>query len=157
MYHISHDRYFLDNMVDRIFAFEGNGRLKQYEGGYTEYLEAKGETSVMEKTVVKTYKAIENGVVGTYKKIEDKFCEKFLEQDTAGGKPKLKSTKVEKAVVNGYKTIENGVVKGYKSIEKGVVDGYKTIETNVVESYKEIETDFINNALEKKEDKSSEE
>ena len=38
---VSHDRYFLDNLVDRIFAFEGNGVLKQYEGGYTDYLEAK--------------------------------------------------------------------------------------------------------------------
>ena len=38
---VSHDRYFLDNVVDRIFAFEGNGILKQYEGGYTDYLEAK--------------------------------------------------------------------------------------------------------------------
>lgn len=38
---VSHDRYFLDNVVDRIFAFEGNGHLQQYEGGYTDYLEAK--------------------------------------------------------------------------------------------------------------------
>lgn len=38
---VSHDRYFLDNLVDRIFAFEGEGYLKQYEGGYTDYLEAK--------------------------------------------------------------------------------------------------------------------
>jgi len=38
---VSHDRYFLDNLVDRIFAFEGNGTLKQYEGGYTDYLEAR--------------------------------------------------------------------------------------------------------------------
>ena len=37
---VSHDRYFLDSLVDRIFAFEGNGVLKQYEGGYTDYLEA---------------------------------------------------------------------------------------------------------------------
>ena len=37
---VSHDRYFLDNVVDRIFAFEGDGILKQYEGGYTDYLEA---------------------------------------------------------------------------------------------------------------------
>jgi ATP-binding cassette subfamily F protein uup len=37
---VSHDRYFLDNVVDRIFAFEGNGLLRQYEGGYTDYLEA---------------------------------------------------------------------------------------------------------------------
>ena len=38
---VSHDRYFLDNLVDRIFAFEGNGYLQQYEGGYTDYLETK--------------------------------------------------------------------------------------------------------------------
>lgn len=42
---VSHDRYFLDNIVDRIFAFE-NGTLKQYEGGYTEYLEARGGAEV---------------------------------------------------------------------------------------------------------------
>ena len=34
---VSHDRYFLDDVVDRIFAFEGNGKLTQYEGGYTDY------------------------------------------------------------------------------------------------------------------------
>ena len=37
---VSHDRYFLDNLVDRIFAFEGEGVLRQYEGAYTDYLEA---------------------------------------------------------------------------------------------------------------------
>ncbi|MCI8591672.1 MAG: ABC-F family ATP-binding cassette domain-containing protein [Lachnospiraceae bacterium] len=37
---VSHDRYFLDNVVDRIFAFGENGVLEQYEGGYTDYLEA---------------------------------------------------------------------------------------------------------------------
>lgn len=34
---VSHDRYFLDKMVNRIFSFEGNGKIKQYEGGYTDY------------------------------------------------------------------------------------------------------------------------
>lgn len=38
---VSHDRYFLDNIVDRIFAFDGDGHLQQYEGGYTDYLETK--------------------------------------------------------------------------------------------------------------------
>ena len=43
---VSHDRYFLDNLVDRIFAFEGNGCLQQYEGGYTDYAEAKRQLEV---------------------------------------------------------------------------------------------------------------
>ena len=34
---VSHDRYFLDRIVKRIFAFDGNGNLRQHEGGYTEY------------------------------------------------------------------------------------------------------------------------
>ena len=34
---VSHDRYFLDRTVRRIFAFEGDGRLAQHEGGYTDY------------------------------------------------------------------------------------------------------------------------
>lgn len=51
---VSHDRYFLDRIVNRIFAFEEGGHLKQYEGGYTDYLEkvkpiAKQEKSKLEK------------------------------------------------------------------------------------------------------------
>lgn len=44
---VSHDRYFLDNMAERIFAFEGEGRLVPYEGGYSDYAEAvrRKETS----------------------------------------------------------------------------------------------------------------
>lgn len=34
---VSHDRYFLDRTVSRIFAFEDNGKIAQYEGGYTDY------------------------------------------------------------------------------------------------------------------------
>ena len=40
---VSHDRYFLDRVVRRIFAFEGEGRVTQYEGGYTDYQAAFAE------------------------------------------------------------------------------------------------------------------
>lgn len=40
---VSHDRYFLDRVVRRIFAFEGDGVLRQYEGGYTDYESRKQE------------------------------------------------------------------------------------------------------------------
>ena len=33
---VSHDRYFLDRTMRRIFAFEGAGKIRQYEGGYTD-------------------------------------------------------------------------------------------------------------------------
>ena len=62
---VSHDRYFLDNVVDRIFEFDGNGHLQQYEGGYTDYLEAKvrrgiTETSMNTKATVSVEKTSEN-------------------------------------------------------------------------------------------------
>lgn len=40
---VSHDRYFLERLTTRIFAFEGEGRLQQYEGGYLDYLRAREE------------------------------------------------------------------------------------------------------------------
>lgn len=40
---VSHDRYFLDRVVRRIFAFEGGGVVTQYEGGFTDYQAAVSE------------------------------------------------------------------------------------------------------------------
>lgn len=40
---VSHDRYFLDRIVNRIFAFEENGKILQYEGGFTDYKERKAK------------------------------------------------------------------------------------------------------------------
>ena len=48
---VSHDRYFLDRVVNRIFAFEGNGVITQYEGGYTDYLEKAIATGKLNDSV----------------------------------------------------------------------------------------------------------
>jgi len=37
---VSHDRYFMDRMVDHLFAFEGNGVIKDFPGNYSQYREA---------------------------------------------------------------------------------------------------------------------
>ena len=37
---VSHDRYFMDRMVDHLFAFEGDGIIKDFPGNYTQYREA---------------------------------------------------------------------------------------------------------------------
>lgn len=37
---VSHDRYFMDRMVDHLFAFEGNGVIRDYPGNYSQYREA---------------------------------------------------------------------------------------------------------------------
>jgi ATP-binding cassette subfamily F protein uup len=38
---VSHDRYFLDRTVEHILRFEGNGRVRQYPGNYSAFLEAR--------------------------------------------------------------------------------------------------------------------
>ena len=40
---VSHDRYFLDRVVQRILAFEEEGKIRQYEGGYSDYLIANAD------------------------------------------------------------------------------------------------------------------
>lgn len=36
---VSHDRYFMDRLVDHIFVFEGEGKIKDFPGNYTDYRE----------------------------------------------------------------------------------------------------------------------
>jgi ATP-binding cassette subfamily F protein uup len=45
---VSHDRYFLDRTVETIFAFEGEGKIKQYPGNYSVYLDYLQRNSVPE-------------------------------------------------------------------------------------------------------------
>lgn len=55
---VSHDRYFLDRTVRRIFAFEDGGVLRQHEGGYTDYhnrmLAEKGDEATSAKASAKS-------------------------------------------------------------------------------------------------------
>ena len=48
---VSHDRYFLDRTVRRIFSFEGNGVLVQHEGNYTDYENRKKAELQMDNTI----------------------------------------------------------------------------------------------------------
>jgi ABC transport system ATP-binding/permease protein len=38
---VSHDRYFLDRVVHHVFAFEGNGKLRDFIGSYSDYLDVR--------------------------------------------------------------------------------------------------------------------
>ena len=46
---VSHDRYFLDKVANRIFVVEGDGQVTPYAGGYTDYLEALAQRRKEEK------------------------------------------------------------------------------------------------------------
>ncbi|MEX1202913.1 MAG: ABC-F family ATP-binding cassette domain-containing protein [Ferruginibacter sp.] len=53
---VSHDRYFMDRMVDHLFAFEGNGVIRDFPGNYTQYREAvsKGLLSKEDQQIIKS-------------------------------------------------------------------------------------------------------
>lgn len=52
---VSHDRMFLDNVITQSLVFEGNGRLKEYIGGYQDYIDAKSrEAKIQTESAPKT-------------------------------------------------------------------------------------------------------
>ncbi len=57
---VTHDRYFMDKLVDHLLVFEGNGVLRDFNGNYQDYLieleEAKSESKEPEKTVTQEKK-----------------------------------------------------------------------------------------------------
>ncbi|WP_339060818.1 ABC-F family ATP-binding cassette domain-containing protein [Tepidibacillus marianensis] len=48
---VSHDRYFLDRVVDHLLVFEDNGVIRRFEGSYSEYLEFKKEDRQQKQTI----------------------------------------------------------------------------------------------------------
>ena len=97
---VSHDRYFLDRIAKRIFAFEGNGKVTQYEGGYTDYMQKRPvEMDTMSSVGVKAG----NSNVGTAN-IEPKQDSR----ETWGHQKKLKFTYKEQ---KEYETIEADIEK----------------------------------------------
>jgi ATP-binding cassette subfamily F protein uup len=50
---VSHDRYFMDHVVDHIFAFEGDGRIRDYYGNYSEYARLRKLHEKKQKTALR--------------------------------------------------------------------------------------------------------
>ena len=75
---VSHDRYFLDRIVRRIFAFEGNGKITQYEGGFTDY-----QAAVLRKEVEAEAMAAGNPKAGVR---SDKSKDENSEEDSKSSK-----------------------------------------------------------------------
>jgi len=84
---VSHDRYFMDKLVDHLFIFEGNGVIRDYPGNYTQFriLEKSKQSyaavssdisSVKEHAVPTTEKKVETTLVASEKKVVEKMSYK---------------------------------------------------------------------------------
>lgn len=75
---VSHDRDFLDQTVSKILAFEGNGIVEGYIGGYSDYLAARGERSKDKKAAATpTYQSVPAPVVEKLKPSKTKLSYKL--------------------------------------------------------------------------------
>jgi ATP-binding cassette subfamily F protein uup len=99
---VSHDRYFLDRVVERIFAFEGDGKITQYEGGFSDYKNSREDQGLTDDI------SGNNGL-----KQEDK-----KETNTGRTKPKEEKLKFSYNEKREYDEIDNTIAELETKLEK---------------------------------------
>lgn len=131
---VSHDRYFLDNVVDRIFELDGKGGIHQYEGGYSDYLNAKRqqEESVAMVSKIKTGSSTgkeenkKGEETATEENKEEKASKKTWKQNR---QEKVKFTYKEQ---REYETIDEDIAK----LEEKLASIERQITANATNSVK---------------------
>lgn len=106
---VSHDRYFLDRVVNRIFAFEGQGKITQYEGGFTDYQNAVGKRAETEESIGK------GRSVAPAKPVPNQSAKKNSWKETGNMPKKKKLTYKEQ---KDWETIEDEIAGLETAIEK---------------------------------------
>ena len=94
---VSHDRYFLDRICNKIFAYEGNGLIKEYVGNYSDYL------------IFREINSVRNGKNDNTKSNEDKA----VKEKTKNNKPKFSFKEAKE-----YETIDDEIAKLESEIER---------------------------------------
>lgn len=77
---VSHDRYFMDKVVDHLLAFQGSARIKDFPGNYTQYREWKEVQELLEKEKEQAAKPKEEKVQQVQPKNEEKKKLSFKEK-----------------------------------------------------------------------------
>lgn len=103
---VSHDRYFLDRVVRRIFSFEENGGIDQHEGGYTDYINRKKEKGLLEENALLKTKSSSAGKSDSDKTEKEEY------------KIRNKKLKFSYNEQREYETIEDDIAKLEEKIEK---------------------------------------
>ncbi|MDR1881688.1 MAG: ABC-F family ATP-binding cassette domain-containing protein [Prevotella sp.] len=95
---VSHDRYFMDKAVDHLLVFQGDARIKDFPGNYTEYREWKEMQDSLEKEKVQAAKSKEQEPQAVTPKNEDRkklsFKERREFEEVNALIPKLEEEKV---------------------------------------------------------------
>lgn len=103
---VSHDRYFLDRIVNRTFSFEGDGKVRQFEGGYSDYLIRKELEGLDTEMSLKGHAAATEGQL---KKGESSSKDTWKQRN-----PKFKFTYKEQ---REFETIDDDIAKLEEKLE----------------------------------------
>ncbi len=120
---VSHDRYFMDKVVDHLLAFSGNAKIKDFPGNYTQYREWKEVQELIEKETAENEKPKEEKVKIESSKKEDKkklsFKEKreFEELDTLIPKLEEEKSQLETELSSGTLSNEELLAKSNRISE----------------------------------------
>ncbi len=99
---VSHDRYFMDKLVNHLFVFEGEGVIRDFPGNYTLYREyekaMEGRTSMEKQTMVDGRQSMDNTLEAEKRSIVDgrQSMDNTLEAEKKPAQPKRKASFKEK-------------------------------------------------------------
>ena len=118
---ISHDRYFMDRVVDHIFVFHGQGNVQDFPGNYTQYrLEAKSKNSERNEKASNSQSPIANNPkVKTEQKRRLSFKEKKELEELETLLPALEAEKASlEALLSGVATLPDEIAQASKRYQE---------------------------------------
>ena len=126
---VSHDRYFLDRTVEKIFALEPGGNLRQYPGNYSVYLD---------------YKQAQEGDKEDKEDKEDKQTRRQADKEARGqGEKSQKSRKLSNWEKQEFETLENKIAQmeaEKAQTEKALYSAAPGAATQVKQLYEQVES-----------------
>ncbi len=126
---VSHDRYFLDRTVEKIFALEPGGNLRQYPGNYSVYLD---------------YKQAQEGDKEDKEDKEDKQTRRQADKEARGqGEKSQKSRKLSNWETQEFETLENKIAQmeaEKAQTEKALYSAAPGAATQVKQLYEQVES-----------------
>ena len=118
---VSHDRFFVDKVVDRVFAFEGNGKIKDFPGNYTIYKnhkeEEEEEKQRAKKQTPKEPKSAPSDNLSKKRKLSFKEQQEMLRLEQEIESLTNEKTEIESALSSGSLSTEELVRKSERISE----------------------------------------
>jgi ATP-binding cassette subfamily F protein uup len=112
---VSHDRYFMDQLVDQLFVFEGGGNIKGFIGSYFDYRILKEEESKAKKAKLSKEKSDKTSAE---KRVKSKVKKKLSfneKHEYEGLEKEIEALETEKTILE---EVINSIVDDYDSLQK---------------------------------------